>query len=172
MLGSRRMVLITGHRRENHGAGLVAICSAIVELAKRHRDVAFLLPVHLNPHVRQTIFDCLSGRPNIFLLPPVAYPEFVWLMDRSSLIITDSGGVQEEAPSLGKPVLVTRESTERPEAIECAAAKLVATDVDVLVSEANKVLDRRTKSADARQNLYGDGLAAKRVVDAMLAKLP
>jgi UDP-N-acetylglucosamine 2-epimerase (non-hydrolysing) len=172
MLGSRRMVLITGHRRENHGAGLVAICAAILELAKRYREVAFLLPVHPNPHVRQAVLAGLSNGENIFLLPPVAYPEFVWLMDRSSLIITDSGGVQEEAPSLGKPVLVTRASTERPESLDCGAAKLVATNVDALLCEASKVLDGSSKWAEARRNPYGDGSAAKRIVDAMLAQLP
>ena len=167
MLGSRRMVLITGHRRENHGDGLRSVCAAIQRLALFYRDVVFLYVLHPNPQVCGPVTEYLAGRENIYLLRPVRYPEFVWLMDRSTLIITDSGGVQEEAPSLAKPVLVTRESTERPESVACGIAKLVGTDVDTILNEVSKLLDGNGKLAEAVKNPYGDGKAAGRVVDAI-----
>lgn len=165
-LGSRRLVLVTGHRRENFGPGLQAVCQAIATLAKRFPDVAFLYPVHLNPHVLVPVRQMLSGRPNVHLTEPAAYPEFVWLMQRATLILTDSGGVQEEAPSLGKPVLVTRETTERPEAVEAGAAELVGTSFEAIVDRVSLLL---TDEAEyARRQLavspYGDGQAARRIV--------
>ncbi|MBM4035758.1 MAG: UDP-N-acetylglucosamine 2-epimerase (non-hydrolyzing) [Planctomycetes bacterium] len=169
MLGSRRLVLITGHRRENFGAGLRAVCGAIAALAERFPDVAFLYPVHLNPNVLGPVRAALSGRPNIHLTQPAAYPEFVWLMQRSTLIITDSGGVQEEAPSLRKPVLVTRETTERPEAVEAGAAELVGTSFDAIVSRASLLLADEAEYARRQiaANPYGDGRAARRIVDVL-----
>jgi UDP-N-acetylglucosamine 2-epimerase (non-hydrolysing) len=169
MLGPRRLVLITGHRRENFGAGLHAICQAIATVADRFPDVEFLYPVHLNPNVLEPVRAALSGRPNIHLTEPAAYPEFVWLMSRSTLIITDSGGVQEEAPSLRKPVLVTREATERPEAVEAGAAVLVGASTDAIVAHATRLLTDATEYARRQlaANPYGDGQAAKRIVDVL-----
>ena len=141
-LGDRRMVLITGHRRENFGDGMEQICTAILILARRFPDVEFLYPVHLNPNVREPVGRLLSGQPNIHLCEPAPYPEFVWLMDRSTLILTDSGGVQEEAPSLRKPVLVMRETTERPEAVEAGAVELVGTDVFRIVDRDEPAAER------------------------------
>src|SRR5690606_33738286 len=124
-LADRRMVLITGHRRENFGEPFKNICRAVAELAGRFPDVEFLYPVHLNPNVQQPVRALLGNLPNVHLVESVPYPEFVWLMDRSTLILTDSGGVQEEAPTLKKPLLVMRDTTERPEALEAGAAELV-----------------------------------------------
>lgn len=171
VLGSRRLVLITGHRRESFGQGLRHVCQAIASLAERFADVEFLYPVHPNPRVCGPVRSLLGGRRNVHLVDPVPYPEFVWLMDRSTLIVTDSGGVQEEAPSLRKPVLVTREVTERPEAVECGAAELVGTSrtaiverVAVLLTDAAEYARRQVDS-----NPFGDGRAARRIVDAMVA---
>ncbi len=122
------MVLITAHRRENHGDGIRNLCSAIGRLANTFPKVQFVYPVHLNPNIRGPVHEILGGRSNVHLIPPADYPEFIWLMDQASLILSDSGGVQEEAPSLRKPVLVTRDSTERPEALTVGATKLVGTD--------------------------------------------
>ncbi|MBM4031250.1 MAG: UDP-N-acetylglucosamine 2-epimerase (non-hydrolyzing) [Planctomycetes bacterium] len=169
MLGPRRLVLITGHRRENFGAGLQAICHAIATLAERFPDVEFLYPVHLNPNILQPVRAALSGRRNVHLTEPAAYPEFVWLMSRSTLIITDSGGVQEEAPSLCKPVLVTREATERPEAVEAGAAVLVGASSEAIVGHATRLLtdDGEYARRQAPANPYGDGQAARRIVDVL-----
>jgi UDP-N-acetylglucosamine 2-epimerase (non-hydrolysing) len=169
-LGDRRMVLITGHRRENFGEGFQHICQAIASLADRFRDVEFVYPVHLNPNVREPVFRTLGQRGNIHLLDPLAYPEFVWLMDRSTLILTDSGGVQEEAPSLRKPILVMRETTERPEALDAGAVQLVGTSVQAIVGGVTKLLTDPAEYA-RRQidvNPYGDGKAAGRIVELML----
>jgi UDP-N-acetylglucosamine 2-epimerase (non-hydrolysing) len=170
VLGDRRMVLITGHRRENFGDGMEQICSAILTLARRFPEVEFVYPVHLNPNVREPVGRLLAGQTNIRLTEPAPYPEFVWLMDRSTLILTDSGGVQEEAPSLRKPVLVMRETTERPEAVEAGAVELVGTDVSRIVDCVSLLL--RDKAAYASRqidsNPYGDGRAAARIVDLML----
>ncbi len=166
-LEDRRLVLITGHRRENFGAGFRAVLTALADLATAFPAVQFLYPVHLNPNVQQPVHELLGGIANIRLTDPAAYPEFIWLMDRSSLIITDSGGVQEEAPSLGKPVLVTRTVTERPEAVEAGAVQLVGTDYDRLTSEVTLLLTDSVAYA-ARQvtkNPYGDGRAASRTID-------
>jgi UDP-N-acetylglucosamine 2-epimerase (non-hydrolysing) len=167
MLGSRPMVLVTGHRRENQGAGLRAVCQAIRTLSEQCPNVAFLYPVHANPQVQQPVAELLGGRANVYQLPPVGYPEFVWLMDRSTLIVTDSGGVQEEAPSLGRPLLITRTCTERNEAVECGTAVLVGTDSEKIAVEARRILDGERKLSDAVKNPYGDGSAARRIVDAL-----
>jgi len=168
----RRMVLITVHRRENFGAGLRNICRAITILANTFPDVDFLFPVHLNPNVRGPVHGLLGGYRNIHLTEPLPYPEFVWLMDRSTLIMTDSGGVQEEAPSLGKPVLVMRDTTERPEVVDLGAARLVGTSVDSIAEGAGTLLLDLTKYASCQieSNPYGDGHAAERIVDLMLRK--
>jgi len=169
-LGRRRMVLITGHRRENFGEGMRQICLAIAALADRLADVEFVYPVHLNPNVRGPVGQLLAGHPRIHLVEPASYPEFVWLMDRATLILTDSGGVQEEAPSLGKPVLVMRETTERPEAVEVGAAELVGTDVDRIVTRASTLLmdPSAYASRQVTSSPYGDGKAAARIVDLVL----
>jgi UDP-N-acetylglucosamine 2-epimerase (non-hydrolysing) len=173
MLGSRRMVLITGHRRENFGAGFAHICRAIATLAGRYANVEFVYPVHLNPNVREPVYQALGNRSNIHLVAPAPYPEFVWLMDRSTLILTDSGGVQEEAPSLKKPVLVMRETTERPEAVRAGAVELVGTSYDAIVSGVSLLLDdpAEYKKRQIDGNPYGDGRAAQRTVDFMLREL-
>ncbi len=170
MLGQRRMVLITGHRRENFGEGFEEICLAIAKLAERFPDCGFVYPVHLNPNVQEPVHRRLGGLPNVYLVAPVAYPEFVWLMDRSTVILTDSGGVQEEAPSLKKPVLVMRETTERPEAVEAGAARLVGTSVDSIVEGVALLLTDPAEYAACQieHNPYGDGKAAGRIVDLML----
>lgn len=170
MLGEERMVLVTGHRRESFGSGFESICRAMAALADRFPDCQFVYPVHLNPNVQRPVYSLLSGRKNFHLTPPVCYPEFVWLMDRATLILTDSGGVQEEAPSLRKPVLVMRESTERPEAVEAGAARLVGTSSDAIFSGVSSLLTDGAEYAACQidQNPYGDGQAAKRIVDWML----
>jgi UDP-N-acetylglucosamine 2-epimerase len=171
-LGDRRMVLITGHRRENQGQPMSQICRAILMLAAEFPDVDFVFPIHLNPQVHEPVYRMLRRHPddNLHLLDPVSYPEFVWLMDRSSLIISDSGGVQEEAPSLGKRVLVTRETTERPEVLDTGFAELVGADVRRIVERAGVLLCGQGPIAKPTSdaNPYGDGHAATRIVDEML----
>jgi len=171
-LGDSPIVLVTGHRRENHGAGLQNICYAIVELAAKFSDVQFVYPVHLNPHVRTVVHETLADKRNIHLIPPADYPEFVWLMDRASLILTDSGGIQEEAPSLGTPVLVTRDTTERPEAVEAGVAELVGTCRQRIVERVTAHLMNRHDSPTVclLANPYGDGHAAPHVLDAILKR--
>ena len=169
-LGDRRMVLITGHRRENFGGGFENICRAIAELAGRFPDVALVYPVHLNPNVQEPVHRILSDHSNVYLLPPAPYPEFVWLMDRSTLILTDSGGVQEEAPSLKKPILVMRDSTERPEALDAGAVELVGTNSSRIVEAVSRLLSDPNEYArrQIEHNPYGDGHAAERIVDLVL----
>jgi len=169
-LGDRRMVLITGHRRENFGGGFENICRSIQVLSDRFPDVVFLYPVHLNPNVQGPVHQTLGGRDNVVLIPPVAYPEFVWLMDRSTIILSDSGGVQEEAPSLKKPVLVMRNTTERPEAVEAGAVELVGTSIEKIVSSVSTLLTDQDEYERRQidENPYGDGHAARRIVDLML----
>ena len=166
-LGNRPMVLITAHRRESFGRGFESLCSAFRRLALSFADHEFIYPVHLNPNVRGPVFRMLGELPNFHLIEPAAYPEFVWLMDRSKIILSDSGGVQEEAPSLGKPVLVLRDTTERPEAMEIGATKLVGTDEALIVETASKLLTDRSfyDSFRGKKNPYGDGMAAKRIID-------
>lgn len=165
---SKRLILITGHRRENFGDGFERICEAIATLADRD-DVEIVYPVHLNPNVQEPVRRILGDRLSIHLIEPLDYLPFVYLMDRSYLIITDSGGVQEEAPSLGKPVLVMRDTTERPEAVDAGTVRLVGTDRDLIVAEAVKLLDDPAAygSMAHAHNPYGDGLASKRIADAL-----
>lgn len=169
-LGDRRMVLITGHRRENFGGGMEDICAAVAQLAERFPAVEFLYPVHLNPRVREPVGRLLSGLTNVHLCEPAPYPEFVWLMDRSDLILTDSGGVQEEAPSLRKPVLVMRETTERPEAVDAGAVELVGTDVRRIVDRVSLLLSDQAayRARQIEDSPYGDGQSAARIVELML----
>ena len=165
-----RLVLITGHRRENFGTGFESICLALRELSQSFPDTSFIYPVHLNPNVREPVFRLLAGCKNVHLIEPVAYPEFVWLMDQSTFIITDSGGVQEEAPSLNKPVLLMRETTERPEAVELGMVRLVGTDRDTIVSSASELLSD-SSSFDKlwkQKSPYGDGESAERIVSGMV----
>ena len=168
---SKKLILVTGHRRENFGKGFEEICHALAEIAQKNPDVEILYPVHLNPNVQEPVKRILGdGRlSNIHLTEPVDYLPFVYLMNRSHLIITDSGGVQEEAPSLGKPVLVMRETTERPEALKAGTVKLVGTDRKKIVAEATLLLkdkaayDRMSKA----HNPYGDGRASERIAMAL-----
>ena len=160
------MVLITGHRRENFGEGFKNICESISELAKRFTDVEFVYPVHFNPNVREPVNRILRGIKNVHLIEPLDYEPFVYAMDKSYLILTDSGGVQEEAPSLGKPVLVMRDTTERPEAVEAGTVKLVGTDKRKIVDGVETLLsDQKEYLAMSRaHNPYGDGKASQRIV--------
>lgn len=162
---TRRLVLVTGHRRENFGEGFEQICLALKALAERG-DVQVVYPVHLNPNVQEPVNRILSGVDNVVLIEPQEYLPFVYLMSRSSLIITDSGGVQEEAPSLGKPVLVMRDTTERPEAVDAGTVKLVGTSSERILAEANRLLDDAGAYADMARahNPYGDGQASARIV--------
>jgi UDP-N-acetylglucosamine 2-epimerase (non-hydrolysing) len=164
----KRLVLVTGHRRENFGAGFENICLALREIAGRG-DVQIVYPVHLNPNVQEPARRILSGVVDVHLIEPLNYLPFVYLMDRSTLLITDSGGVQEEAPSLGKPVLVMRDTTERPEAVDAGTVKLVGTDRAVITREVNRLLDDQAAyEAMARaHNPYGDGQAAVRIRDTL-----
>lgn len=164
---ARKMILVTGHRRENFGDGFLNICKAIKQIAEENRDVQVIYPVHLNPNVQKPVYELLNGLPNVHLLAPLAYPAFVWLMSQSYLILTDSGGVQEEAPSLGKPVLVMREVTERPEALEAGGVILVGTDTAKIVRETLDLL-RNAERYDRMgrvKNPYGDGNACSRIIE-------
>lgn len=166
-LADRRVVLITGHRRENFGEGFRQICAGIAASAQKHPDVLFLYPVHLNPNVQEPVMEMLGDIPNITLLDPLDYNDFIWLMNRSYLVLTDSGGVQEEAPALGKPVLVMREVTERPEGIEAGVARLVGADRQRILDNLEELLtDEKAYAAMAvSRNPYGDGHAAERIVE-------
>ena len=163
---SKRIILVTGHRRENFGDGFIHICEALLEIA-RDSNVEIVYPVHLNPNVQDPVNRMLSGKPNIKLISPLAYPAFVWLMNRSYIILTDSGGIQEEAPSLGKPVLVMRETTERPEAVDAGTVKLVGTNKEKIITEINRLLEDQTcyEAMQKIYNPYGDGLSVKRIVE-------
>ncbi|MCC7014032.1 MAG: UDP-N-acetylglucosamine 2-epimerase (non-hydrolyzing) [Planctomycetes bacterium] len=163
------IVLVTGHRRENFGAPFEALCSAIRDSAARHADWLFVYPVHLNPNVQRPVREILGSTPNVVLASPLDYEPFVWLMNRSDIVLTDSGGVQEEAPSLGKPVLVMRDVTERPEALEAGTARLVGTDPRRIMGSLEELLGSRAAyDAMARaRNPYGDGRAAERIVDVL-----
>ncbi|MHA6910483.1 non-hydrolyzing UDP-N-acetylglucosamine 2-epimerase [Ralstonia pseudosolanacearum] len=169
----RRLILVTGHRRENFGEPFERFCVALRLLAARHPDVQIVYPVHLNPNVQQPVRAILSGHDNVHLIDPQDYLPFVYLMDRAHLIVTDSGGIQEEAPALGKPVLVTRETTERPEAVASGTARLVGTDTARIVREAETLLDDSAaylRMAHAH-NPYGDGQACRRIVEALKTAL-
>lgn len=164
---SKKLILVTGHRRENHGQGFINICEALKEIALNHEDVQIIYPVHLNPNVKKPVYEILSGIENIHLIDPLSYPAFVWLMNQSYLIITDSGGVQEEAPSLGKPVLVMRDTTERPEAVDAGTVILVGTDKNLIVKECESLLKdtQRYNTMTALHNPYGDGKACQRIAN-------
>lgn len=167
-----KVVLITGHRRESFGGGFERICESISILSTKYPDVDFVYPVHLNPNVREPVNRYLSGKANVHLIEPLDYLPFVYLMNRSDIILTDSGGIQEEAPSLGKPVLVMRYTTERPEAVEAGTVKLVGTDVELIVDQVSTLLtddDAYTKMSFAH-NPYGDGNASKRIAEAIVLK--
>ena len=175
--GGCRLVLITGHRRENFGEGFIHMCTAIRDLAHRYPNVDFVYPMHLNPNVRRPIHEVfgedLSRFENLFFIEPLEYLSFVYLMEKSTIVLTDSGGIQEEAPGLGKPVLVMRDTTERPEALDAGTVKLVGTDYDKIVSEVSQLLDDQQAYAAMSQavNPYGDGEACGRIVNALLYRL-
>ncbi len=165
-------IVVTAHRRENHGQPLAQICQALRQIAgERHGQVEVVFPVHRNPHVLQLVSEHLEGTPGITLLPPVDYREMVYLLKRSTLVLTDSGGLQEECPSLGKPVLVLRETTERPEAVSVGAARVVGTSSAVIVTEVNRLLDDLAayRSMQVSRNPFGDGRVALHIVDALRA---
>lgn len=172
--GNRRMVLVTGHRRENFGDGFRNICNALAYLSDRYQDVDFVYPMHLNPNVRGPINNLFANNPrnNLFFIEPLDYFEFVMMMERCCLVLTDSGGVQEEAPGLGKPVLVMRDTTERPEAVDAGTVKLVGTDYDKIVNQMSLLLDSEEAyfSMSRAVNPYGDGHACERIVN-YLSKL-
>lgn len=164
---SKKLILVTGHRRENHGQGFINICSALKQIATENLDTQIIYPVHLNPNVQKPVYELLENIENIKLIDPLSYPAFVWLMGRSYLIITDSGGVQEEAPSLGKPVLVMRDTTERPEAVDAGTVILVGTNKEIIIQETNRLLqdDEAYSKMCKLHNPYGDGEACSRIVN-------
>lgn len=168
---SKRLILVTGHRRENFGGGFERICEALARIAQENTDVQVLYPVHLNPNVQEPVKRLLGGISNVHLIEPQDYLPFVYLMDKSTLILTDSGGIQEEAPSLGKPVLVMRDTTERPEAVAAGTVKLVGTDAETICRETTRLLnDQAAYQAMAfSHNPYGDGHTCERIVQALLA---
>lgn len=170
LASGRRMVLVTGHRRENFGGGFERICVAIRRISEQFPDVDVVYPVHLNPNVREPVGRLLQGVSNIHLIEPQDYLPFVWLMNRSHVIVTDSGGVQEEAPSLGKPVLVMRDNTERPEAVEAGTVRLVGTDADAIFDWTARLLtDQAAYNEMSRaHNPYGDGQAVQKILDALV----
>ncbi|WP_218310922.1 non-hydrolyzing UDP-N-acetylglucosamine 2-epimerase [Alteromonas antoniana] len=165
----KKLILVTGHRRESFGGGFERICEALAKIAKENEDCQIVYPVHLNPNVQEPVNRLLSDIDNITLIEPLDYLPFVYLMNRSFLILTDSGGIQEEAPSLGKPVLVMRETTERPEAVEAGTVKLVGTDVELITQEINALLSDRHyyEEMSFAHNPYGDGKASARICDAI-----
>lgn len=167
---NKKLILVTGHRRESFGGGFERICEALAITAKRYPDAQILYPMHLNPNVREPVNRILNGFNNIHLIEPQQYLPFIYLMNRSHIILTDSGGIQEEAPSLGKPVLVMRDTTERPEAVEAGTVKLVGTDVKVITSELNKLMDNNEayELMSHSHNPYGDGKACKHTIDALM----
>lgn len=168
-VGNREYILVTGHRRENFGEGFLHICKAIKELAALHPDMDIVYPVHLNPNVQKPVYELLSGVDNVYLISPLDYLPFIYAMQHSTLLLTDSGGVQEEAPSLGKPVLVMRDTTERPEAVEAGTVKLVGTDAEAIVSNVTALLQDKEmyKRMSETHNPYGDGQACERIMAAL-----
>lgn len=163
----KKIILVTGHRRENFGDGFINICEALKTLANNNLDIDIVYPVHLNPNVQKPVNEILSNTPNVYLINPLQYESFIYMMNKSYFIITDSGGVQEEAPSLGKPVLVMRDTTERPEALEAGTVKLVGTNPQVIIKEAQKLLDDENEyeKMSKAHNPYGDGKACERIVE-------
>ena len=173
VIDKRRMVLVTGHRRESFGKPFESICRALTRIADKYPDTLILYPVHLNPRVRETVYSFLSDKENIRLIEPVDYHEMIWLESQADIVLTDSGGVQEEAPSLGKPVLVMRDVTERQEGVEAGTAKLVGTDEDTIVRAVETLMDKPEeyeKMANA-VNPYGDGTTSRRIVEILSEKL-
>ena len=173
-LRGRRLVLITGHRRENFGKGFIYMCEAIKSLAEKYPQIDFIYPMHLNPNVRKPIHEVFgnSDLPNMFFIEPLEYLPFVYLMEKSTIVLTDSGGIQEEAPGLGKPVLVMRDTTERPEALEAGTVKLVGTDYDKIIKEVSNLLDNKElyEKMSRAVNPYGDGKACKRIISFIKTK--
>ena len=173
----KKLVLITGHRRENFGDGFINMCTAIKDLTVKYPDLYFVYPMHLNPNVRKPIHEVfgenLSGLKNMFFIEPLEYLSFVYLMEKSSIVLTDSGGIQEEAPGLGKPVLVMRDTTERPEALDAGTVKLVGTDYNKIVNEVSSLIDDKAayEKMSKAVNPYGDGLACGRIVNALLYRI-
>ena len=163
----KKIILVTGHRRENHGQGFINICEALKTIALNNPTIDIVYPVHLNPNVQKPVKEILSNISNIYLIEPLQYEQFIYLMDKSYFIITDSGGVQEEAPSLGKPVLVMRDTTERPEALEAGTVKLVGTNSEMIIKEAQILLDNDSEyeQMSKAHNPYGDGKACAKIVD-------
>ena len=168
--GSKRLILVTGHRRENFGGGFERICEALARIAQENTDVQVLYPVHLNPNVQEPVKRLLGGISNVHLIEPQDYLPFVYLMDKSTLILTDSGGIQEEAPSLGKPVLVMRDTTERPEAVAAGTVKLVGTGIDIICRETATLLNdaEAYKAMAFSHNPYGDGKACSKIMEVLL----
>lgn len=168
-VGTRDYMLVTGHRRENFGEGFLHICKAIKELAALHPNMDIVYPVHLNPNVQKPVYELLSGLSNVYLISPLDYLPFIYAMQHSTLLLTDSGGVQEEAPSLGKPVLVMRDTTERPEAVEAGTVKLVGTNAEAIVSNVTALLHDKElyKKMSETHNPYGDGQACERIMAAL-----
>ena len=166
-----KFILVTAHRRENFGDGFINICKALKKLAISNQNINIVYPVHLNPNVQKPVKEILSNIDNIYLIEPLQYEQFIYLMDKSYFIITDSGGVQEEAPSLGKPVLVMRDTTERPEALEAGTVKLVGTNKEKIIKEAQKLIDNKIEyeKMSKAHNPYGDGDACKKIIDFLLA---
>ena len=164
---SKDVILVTAHRRENHGDGFIKICNAIKQIAKENENVLIIYPVHLNPNVQKPVNKLLSDIKNILLVEPLSYPDFVWVMNRSKLILTDSGGIQEEAPSLGKPVILLRNNSERPEAIETGTVLLAGNDQELIVNNTNELLRNKLKynKMSLLTNPYGDGNASKKIVE-------
>ncbi|WP_431133084.1 non-hydrolyzing UDP-N-acetylglucosamine 2-epimerase [Psychroserpens mesophilus] len=167
---NKRIILVTGHRRENHGQGFINICNALKQIALEHPEVQIIYPVHLNPNVQKPVYDLLNSIDNIKLISPLSYPAFVWLMEKSYLIITDSGGVQEEAPSLGKPVLVMRDTTERPEALDAGTVLLVGTNTDEIINKTKELLLQEDTyfNMSKLHNPYGNGNACTRILEYIL----
>ena len=174
LAGGKKLVLITGHRRENFGDGFINMCTAIKDLTVKYPDVDFVYPMHLNPNVRKPIHEVFgedhSNLGNMFFIEPLEYLSFVYLMEKSTIVLTDSGGIQEEAPGLGKPVLVMRDTTERPEALDAGTVKLVGTNYDMIVKEVSSLLDdeKAYEMMSKAVNPYGDGLACGRIVEKLL----
>lgn len=172
---SKRLVLITGHRRENFGEGFLNICHAIQDLSKKYPNVDFVYPMHLNPNVRKPIHEVfgndLSHLGNVFFIEPLEYLSFVFLMEKADIVLTDSGGIQEEAPGLGKPVLVMRDTTERPEAVDAGTVKLVGTNYDAIMNGVSLLLDNKPayEAMSKATNPYGDGKACERIINSILS---
>ena len=175
LANGKKLVLITGHRRENFGDGFIRMVTAMKDLSEKYTDVDFVYPMHLNPNVRKPIHEVFGEdltRPNFFFIEPLQYLEFVYLMNKANIVLTDSGGIQEEAPGLGKPVLVMRDTTERPEALASGTVHLVGTDYDTIVTEVSTLLDdpKAYESMSKAVNPYGDGQACRRIADALAGK--